>query len=122
MKDKTYTLWLNDQQVAAINPVGYDTPEYSGMCQFSDKALQEKMLKACGFSQWASNLAENEDLSDEEYDQEIEKQLVKQDLAQEDLNTYEKGKWTVAVSDGTVMKMFQPNFYENGGISWRPYD
>jgi hypothetical protein len=117
MKDKTYTLQLNGQQVATIDPVGYDTPEYSGMCHFDDLELLRKMAKASEFTSWGEDLPD--DISDEDYEKAEDKALAAAGISREDYEMYKKASWEVYVSDGTVMKLHWPMLEEDGGISWR---
>jgi hypothetical protein len=118
MAHNTYVLELNGNQVATIDPVGYDTPEYTGMCHFDDPELLRKMAKASEFTHWGTDLPD--DTSDEDYEKAEDKALAEAGITREDYEAFDKGLWTVRVSDGTVMKLHWPVLEENGGISWRP--
>jgi hypothetical protein len=122
MNDKTYTLELNDEQVATISDVSYETPMFSGRYVFSDNALRDKMLNAYDLMQWEAKVSEDDDLSDEDYDKKFEEEMTNLELTEEDYNTYKNGKWAVKVNDGTSMRLWAPALDKDGVITWRQYN
>lgn len=111
-------LYRNQVYVGLITEYGYETPWATGTVEYSDTERGIRSDRAARFLQWMNHSDELPE-ADDDYTELCDREMVRHEVAQADIDWCSGGRWTIETPDGLENAVHSLDFLGDSHIQWR---